>query len=82
MSMKIIVSNLPPDTTTEELLAVLIEFGIESKITLNDEGNSDKVIAVLEIPDLERQSADQLAMRISGTQFRGRALKAYVPLFM
>jgi hypothetical protein len=81
MSQKIMIGNLPPGVTVEELAGILTDAGAENpKITLNDEGNADKVTAILTL-DLDRAAADKIVDRVRGRLFRGRTLTAYVPLF-
>ena len=83
MSQKLIVGNLPADVTVEEIAGVLGEAGVENPvITLNKEGNPDKIAAVLVIEDADRATMDRIAKRVNGMQYRGRTLTAYVPLFM
>jgi hypothetical protein len=79
--MKLVIGNLPPETTAEELASALAEHGIESTVTLNTEGNPDKVTAIVVVPDMDRPTADRLALRISGIHHKGRTLRAFVPLF-
>lgn len=82
MSQRIVISNLPPDVTAEEIEQVARNGGAEApSVTLNREGNADKVAAVLELPSIDRVTADRIAARINGTRYRDRTLGAYVPLF-
>ena len=81
-SQKILIGNLPPDVTVEELSQILTEAGAENpQITLNNEGNADKVTAILLLPGLDRPAADRLVDGLRCHLFRGRTLNAYVPLF-
>jgi len=83
MSQKILISNLPPDVGTEQIARVLTEAGVEHlDVTLNNQGNPDKVTAVLTMGDIDRATADRIAAQINGTLYQGRTLHAYVPLFM
>lgn len=82
MSHRVVVNNLPPETTADELKAAFAERGIEVEIILHHEGNPDKVTAIVELPDMDRVTADRLAQRIDGMEYKGRQLKAYVPLFL
>jgi hypothetical protein len=81
MSLRIVISNLPPKTTVEGLRAGVAEHGVDAEISLNDEGNADRVTAVLVLGDTHRPTADRLAENIDGTFFEGRRLRAFVPLF-
>ncbi|MGB5834530.1 MAG: RNA-binding protein [Thiohalocapsa sp.] len=83
MSQKIIIGNLPPAVTVEEITKVLTDAGVEQlNVTLNNEGDASKVTAVLVLDDLDRPSADRIAGQINGTRYRDRTLSAFVPLFM
>jgi hypothetical protein len=83
MSLRIVISKLPPQTTAEELGRVLAVQGIiAASISLNDEGNADQVTAILILKDLGRPTAGRLAERFDGTIYQGRRLHAYVPLFL
>jgi hypothetical protein len=83
MSQKILISNLPPDVGTEQIARVLTEAGVEHlDVTLNNQGNPDKVTAVLTMGDIDRATADRIAAQINGTLYQGRTLHADVPLFM
>jgi hypothetical protein len=82
MTQKIIIGNLPPDVTVDELARLLVQAGADDpEITLNNEGNLEKVTAVLALGDLDRPAAEKIVDRIRGRLFRGRTLTAYVPLF-
>ncbi len=82
MSLRIVISKLPPQTTVEGLRTELAENGIKAEIALNDEGNADQVTAVLILNDLDRPAAGRLADRFDGSMYQGRRLQAYVPLFL
>ncbi len=82
MSQNFMIGNLPPDVTVEELTQILTDAGAENpEIVLNNEGNADKVTAILTVPGMDRPTADKIVDRIRGRLFRGRTLNAYVPLF-
>jgi molybdopterin biosynthesis enzyme len=83
MSQRILVGNLPPDITVEEIEQVARDGGAQAPaVTLNREGDAEKVAAVLELPNIDRAAADRIAARINGSRYRGRTLSAYVPLFL
>jgi RNA recognition motif-containing protein len=83
MSQRILVGNLPPDVTEEEIEQVARDGGAKAPhVTLNREGDPDKVGAVVELPNLDRAGADAIASRINGSRYKDRSLTAYVPLFM
>jgi hypothetical protein len=81
MSLRIVISNLPPETTVDGLRAGVAGHWGDAKISLTDEGNTDRVTAVLILGDMHRPTADRLADNIDGTFFEGRRLRAFVPLF-
>lgn len=82
MSQRILIGNLPPDVTVEEIEQVARDGGAKApRVQLNREGDPDKVAAVLELPNIDRVAADRIATRINGTRYRERTLTAYVPLF-
>jgi hypothetical protein len=83
MSQRILIANLPPEVTVEEIEQVARDGGAEAPtVKLNREGDANKVAAVLELPNIDRATADKIASRINGTRYRDRTLQAYVPLFM
>lgn len=82
MFMNIVIANLPPGVTPEGVQARFEELGVSGKITLNREGDPEKVTAIIKSDNLERVAADQIAYRIDGTLFHGRRLQSYVPLFL
>ena len=82
MTLRILIGNLPPDITAAEIEQIARDGGAQAPhVTLNREGDPDKVAAVLELPALDRAGADRIASRINGSRFRERTLSAYVPLF-
>ena len=82
MTQKIIVGNLPADVSVDELTKILTEAGVEQvAITLNNEGDSQRVAAVLSFDGIDRPTADRIADRLNGTRDRDRTLRAYVSLF-
>jgi histidyl-tRNA synthetase len=82
MTQKILVGNLPADVTVDEISEVLAEAGIEQvKITLNNEGDANKVAAVLAVEGADRATVDRVAQKINGMRYRERTLTAYAPLF-
>ena len=80
--MHILISNLPPTVTEEQLHQALADAGLEATVKLTREGDQDKVTAIVSSPEMDRPSADRLAAHINKLQMEGRTLRAYVPLFM
>jgi len=82
MTLRVVVSNFPPETTADGLKATFAEHGIEVDVALHNVGNPDKVTAIVQLPDMDRVTADRLAQKIDGMEHKGRHLRAYVPLFL
>ena len=78
----VLVGNLPPEVNEDDLQDALEGLGYELEIKLIREGSEERVTAVVRFDGMTRGVADQLAERIKGTIWQGRALHAYVPLFM
>jgi hypothetical protein len=75
--MKIVIGNLPDDSTEEGLrdaLSGIVEVG--SILLLNESGTPSAVIEM----NITRVQADALAKRIHGRIYKGRDLRAWVPL--
>ena len=75
--MKIVIGNLPDDSTEEGLrdaLSGIVEVG--SILLLNESGTPSAVIEM----NITRVQADALAKRIHGRIYKGRELRAWVPL--
>jgi hypothetical protein len=82
MSNRLLIGNLPPEVTEDEIKALMAEAGAEGiDVSINREGDASKGTAVLLLPDTDRAALDRIANDINGMQFRGRTLTAYVPLF-
>lgn len=75
--MKIVIGNLPDDSTEESLrdaLSGLADVG--SIVLLNESGTPSAIIEM----EMTRLQADALAKRIHGRIYKGRELRAWVPL--
>jgi hypothetical protein len=82
MSNRLLIGNLPPEVTEDEIKTLMAEAGAEGiEASINREGDASKGTAVLLMPDVDRAVLDRIANDINGMQFRGRTLTAYVPLF-
>ena len=82
MSNRLLIGNLPPEVTEDEIKTLLAEAGAEGvEVSINREGDASKGTAVLVMPGLDRPALDRIANDINGMPFRGRTLSAYVPLF-
>jgi RNA recognition motif-containing protein len=77
----ILISNLPPDVTEQELKELFASRGNESvlDVELDKEGNPDKVAAKVHM-DIDSATARIMADKVEGVIFKGRKLSFYVPL--
>ncbi len=74
--MNVMISNLPGDVTEEEIEEILKEHGVPvSGLTLNNEGDADRVTAVVEL-DTDHAGAKALASMVNGKFWKGRTLSA------
>lgn len=78
----VLVGNLPPEVHEDDLQDAFEGLGYDLEIKLIREGNEERVTAVVRFDGMTRGVAEQLAERIKGRFSQGRALTAYVPLFM
>ena len=74
--MKIVVANLPDDVTEEGIREALGEFAPVEKIQLLKESGTPTAVIEME---MGRAQAADLARRIQGRIYKGRALSAWVP---
>ena len=80
--ISVVVRNLPPDITAEDLEEDLATLGYELQIYIERGGSTHKVTAVVTFDGMTRNTAETIASSISGMRYRDRTLQAYVPLFM
>jgi len=80
MPAKLLVGNLPPDTTESDIKNLFLEVGAEIEV-LSIDGESDKLVATVQL-DMEQSTAQVLADRSRRRMFRGRELTVYAPRFM
>ena len=76
--MRIIVGNLPDDITEDAIRDALSDVAPVEAVKLVPEGGSPSAMIEMEI---SRADAEALARRIHGRIYRGRDLRAWVPLF-
>ena len=75
--MQVIISNLPPEVTTETLLKEIQDRHIQIvDIKLETAGDPDKVTAIISL-DTGHAGAAALVKRVNGTYWHGRMLSAY-----
>ena len=75
--MRIVVANLPDDVTEDGIREALSPFAPVDKIKLVTESGTPS--AVIDI-EMTRPLADALAKRINGRVYKGRELRAWVPV--
>ncbi len=78
--MVITLSNLPAHITEEHIVDMLKGDTRIQKITLNNDGNPDKVMAFVEM-DIDRLEAAFLSKHLDQSFFGDRRIQAYTPLF-
>lgn len=75
--MRIIVGNLPDDVTEDGISDALGAFvSVDAIKLVKESGTPSAVIEVV----MSRQQAEALAKRIHGRIYKGRDLRAWVPL--
>ena len=75
--MRIIVGNLPDDVTEDGIKEALSAFADVDAIKLVKESGAPSAVIEVVMP---RQQAEALAKRIQGRLYKGRELRAWVPL--
>jgi RNA recognition motif-containing protein len=75
--MRIVIGNLPDDVTEEGLRDVLTGVAPVEHIHLVPEGAAPSAVIDMEMTKLQ---ADALANRIQGRMYKGRPLRAWVPV--
>jgi RNA recognition motif-containing protein len=75
--MRIVVGNLPDDVTEDGIRDALSQFAPVDAIKLLKESGAPSAVIEVEMP---RAQAEALAKRIHGRIYKGRDLRAWVPL--
>ncbi len=75
--MRIVIGNLPDDVTQEGIQEALSAFAPVERIKLVPEGDAPSAIIDME---MTREKAEALANRISGRIYKGKELRAWIPL--
>lgn len=75
--MRIVIGNLPDDVSEEGIRGALSPFAPIDKIKLVEEGDTPSALIEME---MTREQAETLAKRIHGRIYKGRELRAWVPL--
>jgi RNA recognition motif-containing protein len=76
--MRIIVGNLPEDVTEDGIRETLSDVAPVSSVKLVPEGGTPSAMIEME---MTRAEAEALARRIQGRIYKGRELRAWVPIF-
>jgi len=75
--MRILVGNLPDDVTQDGIREALSAFAPVEAIKLFNESGTPTALIELET---SREQAETLAKRIQGRVYKGRELRAWVPV--
>jgi len=78
MSLTILIANLPPETSEEEVRELLENSSMILAVEIKDDGNPDRLTAAVEM-DLNRTTAKIMKEKGRGMRFKDRALEVYVP---
>ena len=76
--MRIIVGNLPDDITENAIRDALSDVAPVEAVKLVPEGGAPSAMIDME---MTRAEAEALARRIQGRIYKGRELRAWVPIF-
>lgn len=76
--MRIMVGNLPDDVTESAIREALSDVAPINSVKLVPEGGAPSAMIEME---MTRAEAEALARRIQGRIYKGRELRAWVPLF-
>ncbi|MCP3867068.1 MAG: RNA-binding protein [Gammaproteobacteria bacterium] len=79
MPSKILVSNLPPGTTAEEIVEMFKKWGAD--VAVDIEGESERLTAVVNL-DVDAKTARIMVDRAKDLFYKGRTLSFYAPLMM
>ena len=74
--MRLVVGNIPDDSTEDSLREALREVALCEKVTINRDGSAPT--AIIEVV-MTREQAQALAKRIQGRLYKGQPLTAWVP---
>jgi hypothetical protein len=81
MSSKVLIGNLPPDTTADEVVALFCAENARVEVLkLSDDGNPEQITATVAL-DVPLATAKVMADRARLAHFKGRELDVYVPQF-
>jgi RNA recognition motif-containing protein len=81
MPSKVLVGNLPPGTTEEEVIALFADAGADVKVLgIADQGDPERLTATV-VVDAPQAVAQAMADKARPVHFKGRELQFYVPRF-
>ncbi|MCU7958943.1 MAG: RNA-binding protein [gamma proteobacterium symbiont of Bathyaustriella thionipta] len=78
MSLTVLIANLPPGTTEQEVRELLENSSIIQAVEIKDDGDPERLTAAVEM-DLDRTTAKIMKEKGRGMRFKDRALEVYVP---
>ena len=82
MQSKILLGNLPSGTTADDVKERFAKLGAEVEVKIVDEGNPDKLDAVVMI-NVDRDIARDMAQRANNEfNWDGRRISIYVPILL
>ena len=74
--MRIVIGNIPDDSTEDSLREALEDVAVCDTVTINRDGSAPS--AIIEVA-MTREKAQALAKRIQGRLYKGQPLTAWVP---
>ena len=80
MSTKILIGNLPPDTTEDEVTAVMSERGWPMVRILSTQADHPERRGFMVEVDMPRASVTEMLRRRGDIYFKERKLTVYVPI--
>ena len=79
--IQIQISNFPPGVTDDDVRKLLGDIDEIKAIKFTDAGNSEKVVAWIEV-DLSRVQANAIVDIVNGRRWKDRSLKAMASLYL
>lgn len=79
MATKLLIGNLPPDVTEEQITELFEEVGARIQV-LKLSGESDSVTATVSL-DVDERTAQVMVDRARKSYFEDRELSFYIPKF-
>ncbi len=79
MATKLIIGNLPPGVTDEEIIELFGDAGVRVDV-LKLAGESDSITATVSL-NVNERTAQVMVDRSKANHFKGRELSFYIPKF-